>query len=99
MKKKKINESTQLFIDKILDLLNKKVSKEILLDITNSSSKRQVRKIIYNLTEHHDLLKKNDIKIYSDKKKKKKKISLKGSQFDRTTSSVKTIYTPMGNKR
>ena len=35
MKKKRINESTQLYIDKILNLLNKKVSKEIVLNTTN----------------------------------------------------------------
>ena len=89
------------FQNKIIILLESKVAPEIIIQIKQTDSKRQIRKIIGKLTEYHDLLRENKIRIYQDsnKKKKKKKIDFKGAEFDRTISSVRTVYTPMGNKR
>ncbi|MEC8537105.1 MAG: hypothetical protein VXY75_06950 [Bacteroidota bacterium] len=98
MKKKKLEQRRSEFKEKIILLLKDKASKKILLNIKNSCSKNEVRKIICKLNEHHAYLRENNIKrIYP--KKKKKKISLKGAEFDRTINSVRTISTPMGNKR
>jgi len=98
MKKKKLEQRRSEFKEKIILLLKDKVSNKIIFKIKNSYSKNEIRKIICKLTEHHAYLRENNIKrIYPQKKKKK--ISLKGAEFDRTINSVRTISTPMGNKR
>ena len=86
------------FQEKIIELLKDKVSPGIIENINNQSSKRQTRKILEKLNEHHTFLKENGIKVIYPKSKKKK-LNLKGAEFDRTMNSVRTIYTPMGNKR
>ena len=98
MKKKKLEQRRSEFKEKIIILLKDKVSKKIILKIKNSNSKSQVKKILCELTEHHAYLRENNIKRICPQKKKKK-ISLKGAEFDRTINSVRTISTPMGNKR
>ena len=98
MKKKKLEQRRGEFKEKIILLLKDKVSKKIILKIKKSNSKSQVKKILCELTEHHGYRRKNNIKRICPQKKKKK-ISLKGAEFDRTINSVRTISTPTGNKR
>ena len=75
-----------------------RINEDTVSKIKSCTSKSSVRKVICKLTEHHDLLRENGIKaIYP--KTKSKKPNLKGAEFDQTLNSVRTIYTPMGNKR
>lgn len=99
--KKKVWTKAQALINKVLVLLNEKISDEAKLNIKKSSSKRELNKVLFGLTDLHDFLKENGVVVWdpSNKKRKKKKDKFKGAEFDKTVNSIRPIYTPMGNKR
>ncbi|MFA7650738.1 MAG: hypothetical protein WCY06_10460 [Flavobacteriaceae bacterium] len=98
MSKRKLDIRRQEFKNRILSILENKIDQETIAKISSCNSKNSVRKIICELTNYHTLLKENGIKsIYP--KTKSKKPNLKGAEYDRTINSVRTILTPMGNKR
>ena len=98
MAKRKLEQRRQNFKVKILEILGSDIREDTATEIKNCESINDVRKVICELTEYHCRLRENGIKnIYPSQKRAKP--NLRGSQYDRTVNSVRTISTPMGNKR
>ncbi|WP_405377951.1 hypothetical protein [Nonlabens sp. Asnod3-A02] len=98
MSKSKLNKRRDDFKFKIISILENNIDDLTVERINSCASKNAVRKVICELTEHHNLLRENGIKaIYPTSKKTRP--NFKGAEFDQTINSVRTIYTPMGNKR
>lgn len=68
--------------------------------IKSGKSLIKVKKIISSLKkEHRLLLSEAGIDFYVEPKKKKRKLKKVKNYYDKTINSIRTIYTPMGNKR
>ena len=61
--KKKVRTKAQVLINKVLVLLNEKISEEMRLTIKKSSSKRELNKVLFGLTDLHGFLKKNGVVV------------------------------------
>tara|TARA_R110002012_G_scaffold67823_1_gene176503 strand:- start:2428 stop:2724 length:297 start_codon:yes stop_codon:yes gene_type:complete len=98
MAKRRLEQRRQDFKVKILEILGSDIKEDTVIEIKNCQSINAVRKVICELTEYHYRLRENGIKnIYPSQKRARP--NLRGSQYDGTINSVRTISTPMGNKR
>ena len=100
---KKLNQSRKVYKEKLVELLQNKVSNEIIESIKNTPSKNQINSILLTFTiSTQEYLAKNGIscvKYILPKKFAIPKSKQDKGIFVKTESSVKPIYTPMGNKR